>query len=183
MSYWVLIVDLILTSFINDIVIAVTQLLSPVRLLATPWTEAGRAPPSITISQGFLKFISVELVMPCNHLILRCLFLLLPSIILSISVSYSKSALCIRCQNYWSFSFSISTSDEYSGLISFRIDRFVLLAFQGALKSLLQHHSLKASVLWHSDFLMVQHIPAFLCTLHINLINRVTIYSLVILLS
>ena len=100
--------------------------------------------------------------MPCNHLILCCPLLFLPSIFVNISVSSSESALCIRCQNYWSFSFSISTSNEYSGLISFRIDRFYLLAVQGALKSLLQHHSSKASILWHSDFLMVQHIPAFL---------------------
>ena len=86
----------------------------------------------------------------------------LPSIFLSISVSSKESALCIRCQNYWSFSFSISTSNEYSGLISFRIDRFYLLAVQGALKSLLQHHSSKASILWYLDFPMAQHIPAFL---------------------
>ena len=111
---------------------------------------------SFTISLNSLKLMSIESVMPSNHLILCCCLLLLPFIFLRIRVFSSELALCIRWPNYWSFSFSIRTSSEYSGLISFRIDRFDLLAVQGTLKSLLQHHSLKASILWCSVFFMVQ---------------------------
>ena len=111
---------------------------------------------SFTISLNSLKLMSIESVMPSNHLILCCCLLLLPFIFLRIRVFSSELALCIRWPNYWSFSFSICTSSEYSGLISFRIDRFDLLAVQGTLKSLLQHHSLKASILWCSVFFMVQ---------------------------
>ena len=100
--------------------------------------------------------MSIESVMPSNHLILCCLFLLLPSVFPRVRVFSSESVLCIRCPKYWTFSFSISPSKEYSGLISFRIDWFDLLAFQGTLKSLLQHHSSKASILWHSAFFIVQ---------------------------
>ena len=96
--------------------------------------------------------MSIELVMPSNHLILCCPLLLLPSIFPSIRVFSNESVLCIRWPKYWSFSFSISPSNEYSGLISFRMDRFDLLAVQGTLKSFLQHHSSKASVLRHSAF-------------------------------
>ena len=119
----------------------------------TPWTAEHQAPQSFTISQSLLKLMSIELVMPSNHLILCLLLLFLPSIFPSIRVFSNESALHIRWPKYWSFSFSISPSNEYSGLTSFRIDWFDLLAVQGTLKSLLQHHSLKASILWCSAFL------------------------------
>ena len=109
-----------------------------------------------TNSRSLLKFMSIESVMPSNHLVFCHLSLLLPSIFPSIRVFSSELAVHIRQPKYWSFSFSISPSNEYSGLISFRIDRFDLLAVQGTLKSLLQHHSSKASVLWHSAFFIVQ---------------------------
>ena len=112
--------------------------------------------PSITSSWSLLKLMSIELVMPSNHLILCHPLLLLPSIFPSIRVFSKESVLCIRWPKYWSFSFSISPSTEYSGLISFRIDRLDLLAVQGPLKSLLQHQSSKASILQHSAFFMVQ---------------------------
>ena len=117
------------------------------RLFATPWTAAGQASLSSTISCSLLKPMSIESVMPSNHLILCHPLLLLPSIFPSISVFSNEFALLIRWPKYWSFSFSISPSIEYSGLISFRIDSFDLLALQGTLKSLLEHHSKKASVL------------------------------------
>ena len=122
------------------------QLLSHVWLFVTPWTAAHQASLSITNSQSLLKFISIELVMPSNYFIL-CRPFLLPSIFPSIRVFSSESVLCIRWPKYWSFNFSISPSNEYSGLISFRIDWFDLLAAQGTLKSLLQHHSSKTSIL------------------------------------
>ena len=106
--------------------------------------------------QGLLKLMSIELVMPSTHLILYHLLLLLPSIFPSIRVISNESALCIRWPMYWSFSFNISPSNEYSGLISFRIDWLDLLAVHGTLKSLLQHHSSKASILWYSAFFLVQ---------------------------
>ena len=111
---------------------------------------------SITNSRSLLKLMPIESVMPSNHLILCCPLLLPPSIFPSIRIFSSESVLCIRWSNCWSFSFSISPSNEYSGLISFRIDWFDLLAVQGPLKSLLQHRSSKASVLWCSAFFMVQ---------------------------
>ena len=111
---------------------------------------------SFTVSQSLLKLMFTESVMPFNHLILCQPLLLLPSIFPSIRIFSSELALCIRWPKYWSFSFSISPSNEYSGLISFRIDRLDLLAVQGTLKSLLQHHSAKASILRHSAFFMVQ---------------------------
>ena len=110
----------------------------------------------LTISWSLLKFMSIELVMLSNHLILYHPLLLLPSVFPNIRVFSTESALCIRQSKYWSFSFSISPSSEYSGLISFWIDWFDLLAVQGTLKSFLQHHNLKASILWHSAFFMVQ---------------------------
>ena len=125
------------------------QLLSHVRLFATPWTAAYHASLSITNSRSMLKFISIESVMPSNHLILCHPLLLLPSIFPSIRVFSNKSVLCIMRPKYWSFSFSISPSNEYSGLIFFRMDWLHLLAVQGTLKSLLQHHSSKASILQH----------------------------------
>ena len=112
--------------------------------------------PSFTISWSLLRFLSIELVMPHNHLILCCPFLLLPSIFPSIRFSSDESALCIRWLKYWSFYFSISLFNEYSGLISFRTDWFDLLAVQGTLKSLLQHHNSKASIVQCSVFFMVQ---------------------------
>ena len=120
----------------------------------TPETAAHRASLSFTISWNLLKLMSTELVMPSNHLILCHRLLLLPLIFSSIRVLFSESTLHIRWPKYWSFSFSISPSNAYSGLISFRIDWFDLLVVQGTLKSLLQHHSLKASILWHSAFMV-----------------------------
>ena len=122
----------------------------------TPWTAAHQASLSITNSWSLLKLISIELVMPSNHLIPRHPLRLLPSIFASIRVFSNESILRIRWPNYWSFSFSISPSNEYSGLISFRIDWLDLLAVQGTLKNLLQHHSSKASILWRSAFFIVQ---------------------------
>ena len=134
----------------------VVQPLSHVPLFTTPWTAAHQASLSSTASWNLLKFMSNELVMPSNHLILCCPLLLLPSIFPSIRVFSNESALCIRWPNYWSFSFSISPSNEYSALISFRIDWFDFFAVQVSLKSLLQDHTLKASVLQHSAFFMFQ---------------------------
>ena len=128
------------------------QLLSHVRLFVTPWTAAHQASLSITNSQSLLKLMSIMSVMPSNYLILCHTLLLLPSIFPSIRVFSNESVLHIRWPKYWSFSFSISPSNEYSGLISFRMDWFDLLAVQGTLKSLLQHHSSKASILRPSAF-------------------------------
>ena len=131
------------------------QSLSHVQLFVTPWTTACQASLSITNSRSLPKPMSIESVMPSNHLIL-CRLLLLPSIFPSLRVFSSESVLRIRWPQYWSFSFSISPSNEYSGLISFRMDWLDLLAVQGTLKSLLQHHSTKASILQHSAFFIVQ---------------------------
>ena len=122
----------------------------------TPWTAACRTPPSSTIFWSLLKLMSIESVMPSNHLILCCPLLLLPSIFPSIRVFSTELALCIRWPKYWSFSFSNSPSNEYSGLISFRIDWLDLLAVQQPLKSLLQQHKSKASILQCSSFFTVQ---------------------------
>ena len=130
------------------------QSLSRVRLFATPWTAAREAPLSITNSWSSLKLMSIELVMPYNHLILCHLLLLMLSIFPSIRVFSNESVLPIRWPKYWSF--SINPSTEYSGLIFFRIDQLDLLAVQGTLKSLLQHHSSKTSILWCSAFFIVQ---------------------------
>ena len=132
------------------------QSLSRVRLFVTPWTTAHQASLSITNSQNLLKLMSIKSVMPSNHLILCCPLLLLPSIFLSIRVFSDESVLRIRWPKYWSFSFSISASNEYLGLISFRMDWFDLLEVQGTLKSLLQHHSSKASILWRSASFIIQ---------------------------
>ena len=123
------------------------QSLSSVWLFATPWTAAHQASLSFTISQNLLSLMSIESVMPSNHLILCHPLLFLPSVFPSIRVFSNESVLCIRWPKYWSFSFSINPSNEYSGLISFRMDWFDLLEVQGTLKSLLQHHSSKASIL------------------------------------
>ena len=122
----------------------------------TPWTAARHASLSITNSQSSPKNMSIEVVMPINHLILCCPLLLLPSISPSIRGFSNESALHIRWPKYWSLSLSIGPSNEYSGLISFRMDWLDLLAVQGTLKSLLQHHSSKTSILWCSAFFMVQ---------------------------
>ena len=122
-------------------------MLSCIQLFVTPWTPAFQASLTITDSQSLFKLISIESVMPSNHLILYQPLLLPPSIFPSIRVFSNESALCIRSQKYWSFNFNISPSKEYSQLISFRMDWLDLLAVQGTLKSLLQHHSSKASVL------------------------------------
>ena len=132
------------------------QSLSRVQLFAIPWTAACQASLSITNSWSLLKLLSIESVMPFNHLILCCPLLVLPSIFPSTRVFSSESVLHIRWPRYWSFSFSISPSNEYSGLISFRIDCLNLLAVQDSLKSLLQHHSSEASIFYHSAFFMVQ---------------------------
>ena len=132
------------------------QSLSHVRLLVTPWTVARQASLSITNSHSLLKLMSIELVMPSNHLILCCPLLLLPSVFPSISVFFNELVLRIRWPQYWSFSFSISPSKEHPGRISFRMDWLDLLAVQGTLKSLLQHHSSKASILQHSALFTVQ---------------------------
>ena len=134
-------------------IISSVLLVSCVWLFATSWTAAHQASLSITNSRSLLKLMSIELVMPSNHLILCCPFFLPPLIFPRIKVF---SVLRIRWPRYWSFSFSISPSNEYSGLISFRMDWLDLLAIQGTLKSLLQHHSSKSSTLRHSAFFMVQ---------------------------
>ena len=131
---------------------------------ATPWTAACQAALSFTVTQNLLKFMPIELVMLFNHLTLCHPLLLLPSIFPSIRVFCNESVLRIRWPKYWSFSFSISPSNEYSGSISFKIDGFDLLAVQGTLKSLLQHHNLKASILWDSAFFMVQLSHAYMTT-------------------
>ena len=122
----------------------------------TLWTAAQQASLSVINSQSLLKFMSIKLVMPSNHFILCCPLLLLPSIFPSIRVFSNESVLRIRWPKYWGFSFSISPSNEYSGLIPFRMEWLDLLAAQGTLKSLLQHHSSKASILQRSAFFIVQ---------------------------
>ena len=122
----------------------------------TPWTAAHQASLSITNSWSLLKLMSTESVMPSNHLILCRPLFLLPSIFPSIRVFSNESVLRIRRPKYWGFSYNISPSNEYSGLISFRMDWLDLLAVQGILRSLLQHHSSKASILWRSAFFIVQ---------------------------
>ena len=143
--------------------ISSVQLLSCVQLFATPWT-ARQASLSITNSWSLLKLMSIELVMPSNHLILRHTLFLPSSIFPSSRVFSSESALRIRWPKYWSLSFSISPSNEYSGLISFRMNQLDLLAVQGTLKSLLQHHSSKASILWRSAFFIVQLSHPYMAT-------------------
>ena len=139
------------------------QLLSRVWLFPTPWTAAHQVSLSITNSQSLLILMSIESAIWSNHFIL-CHPLLLPSIFHSIRVFSNESVLRIRWPNYWSFSFSISPSNGYSGLISFRMGWLDLLAVQGTLKSLLQHHSSKASILQHSAFFMVQLLHPYMTT-------------------
>ena len=140
------------------------QFLGHVRLFATPWTAAHQASLSITNSWSSLRLISIESVMPSNHLILCCPLLLPLSILPSIRVFSSESVLHIRWPKYWSFSLNISPSNEHSELISLRMDWLDLVAVQGTLKSLLQHHSLKASILWQSAFFIVQLLHPYMTT-------------------
>ena len=140
----------------------------------TPWAVACQASLSITNSRSLLKLMSIELVIPSNHLILCHPLFLLPSILPSIGVFYNESVLPIKCSKYWSFSFSISPSNEYSGLISLRIDWFDLLAIQGILKSLLQHHSSKAFILWRSALLIVQLSHPYMTTGKTRALGRQT---------
>ena len=134
----------------------VVQLLSCVRPFATPWTAAHQVSLSFTISWSLLKLMSILSVMPYNHLIFCCLLLFLSAILPSMGFFSNESALCIRWPKCWSFSFSISPSNEYLGLISFRIDWFDLLAVQETLKSILQHYNLKVSILRHFPFFKVE---------------------------
>ena len=143
-------------SFLENVWNYSVQSLSHIWLFETQGTAARQACLSINNSWGLLKLMSIESVMPSKHLIFCRPLLLPPSIFPSIRVFSNESALCIRWPKYWSFSFNISSSNEYSGLISFRMDCLDLLAVQEALKNLLQHHSFKASVLWYSDFFIVQ---------------------------
>ena len=139
-------------------------MLSHIRLFATPWTAACQASLSITNSRSLLKLTSIESVMPSSHLILRHPLLLLPPIPPSIRVFSNESTLRIRWPKTWSFSFNISPSNEHPGLISFRMDWLDLLAVQGTLKSLFQHHSSKASILWRSAFFTVQLSQPYMTT-------------------
>ena len=151
------------------------QLLSRVRLFVIPWTAACQASPSITNSWSLLKLMSIESVVPSNHLILCHPLLLLPSVFPSIRVFSIESVLCIRWPKYWSFNFSISPSNEYSKLISFGLGWLDLVAVQGTLKSLLQHHSSRASILQRSSFFIVQLSHPYMTTGKTTALTRRTI--------
>ena len=151
-----LFLSLLLISLVKIQIFSSVQSLSHVQLFATPWIAARQASLSITSSRSLLKLMPIESVMLSSHLILCCPLLLLPLIPPSIRVFSNESALRIRWPKHWSFSFNISPSNEHPGLISFRMDWFDLLAVQGTLKSLLQHHSSKASIFRHSGFFTVQ---------------------------
>ena len=150
------------------------QSLSHLWLFATPWTAARQAFLSIANSQNLPKLMSIESMMLSKHLILCCPLLLLPSIFPSIRVFSNESALGIRWPKYWSFSFNISPSNEHPGLMSFKIDWLDLLAVQGTLKSLLQHHSSKASILWRSAFFTVQLSHPYMTTEKTKALTRWT---------
>ena len=158
--------------FILSITTCSVQLLSHVPLFETPWTAACQAFLSITNSWSLLKLMSIVSVKPSNHFILCHPLFLLPSIFPSIRVFSNESVLHIRWPEYWSFSFSISPSNEYSGLIFFRMDWLDPLAVQGTLKSLLQHHSPKASILWCSAFFIVQLSHPYMTTGKTIALNR-----------
>ena len=147
-----------------SLIVVVVELLHCVQLCATPCTIARQASLSFTISWSLLKVMSIESVMPCNHLVLCHPLFLLPSVFPSIWVFSNESAFHIRWPKYWSFSFSISLSNQFSGLICFRINWLDLLAVQGTLKSLLQQHSSKVSILQHSAFFMVQLSHSYITT-------------------
>ena len=153
-----------MTIKIRKLTFSSVQLLSHVRLFATPWIAARQASLCITNSQSLLKHMSIELVMPSSHLILYRPLLLLPPVPPSIRVFSSESPLRIRWPKYWSFSFSISPSSEHPGLISFKMDWLDLLTVQGTLKSLLQHHSSKVSILLRSAFFTVQLSHSYMTT-------------------
>ena len=159
------------------------QALSRVRLFATPWTAACQASLSITSSQSLLKLMSIESVMPSNHLILCGSLLFPPSTFPRIRVFSNESILHIRWPKYWHFSFSISPSNEYSGLISFRMDWLDIFAFQGTLKSLFQHHSSKALILQHSAFFIVQLSHQYMTTGKTIALTRWTFVGKVLSLS
>ena len=161
------------------VVFQLVQSLSHVWLFATPWTATRQASLSITNPQSLLKLTSIKSARPSNHLILCRPLLLLPSVFPSIRVFSNESVLHIRWPKYWSFSFSISPFKEYSGLISFRMDCFDLLAVQGNLKSLLQHRSSKASVLQHSTFFIVQVSYPYMTTGKTIALTRWTFVSFV----
>ena len=156
------------------------QLLSRVWLFATPWITARQASLFITNSWGLPKPISIELVMPSNHLILCCPLLLLPSIFPSIRIFSNESTLHMRWPKYWSFSFNISPTNEHPELISFRMDWLDLLAVQGIFMSLLQHHSSKASIFRHSAFFTVQLSHPYMPTGKIMALTRWTFVGKVI---
>ena len=144
----------------------------------TPWTAARQASLSITNSQSLPKLMSIELVMPSNHLILCRPLLLLPSIFPNIRVFSNESALCIRWSKYWSFSFNISPYSEHPGLISFRMDWLDILAVQRTVKSLLQHHSSKASILQCSAFLLVQLSHPYMKPYYISKISSLLLFKI-----
>ena len=150
--------------FLARLLLSSVQSLSHVQLFAISWIAAHQASLSITNSWSLLKLMSIELVMPSNHLILCHPLVLLPSVFPSIRVFFDESVLLIRCPKYCRFSFSISPSNKFSGLISFTVDWLDLLAVQGTLKSLLQHHTSKASILQRSAFFMVQRSHPYMTT-------------------
>ena len=158
-------------------IICSVQLLSCVQLFAIPWTAAHQASLSITNSWSLLNRISIESVMPSNHLILCYPLLFLPWTFPRIRVFSNVSVLSVRWPKYWSFSFSISPSNEYSGLISFRMGWLDFLAVQGTLKSLLQHHSSKASILWHSAFFIVELSHPYMTTWKTIALTRWTFFG------
>ena len=162
------------SSWFLHVMLYSVQSLSRVWLFATPWTAARQASLSITNSQSPLKPMSTELVMPSNHLILCRPFLLLPSIFPSIRVFSNESTVHMMWPKYWSFNFSIRPSNEHPGLISIRMDWLDLLAVQGTLKSLLQHHSSKALMLWCSAFFIVQLSHPYMTTGKIIALTRRT---------
>ena len=153
------------------------QLLGHIQLFATPWTAACQTSLSITNSQSLLKLMSIESMMPSNHLILCHPLLLLSSIFPSIRVFSNESVLCIRWPKYWNFRFNISPSNEHSGLISFRMDWLNLLAVQGTLKSPLPHHNSKASILQRSAFFLVQRSYPYMTTGKTITLTRQTFVS------
>ena len=161
----------------NNCYLSSVQLLSRVQLSVTLWTVARQASLFSTNSRSLRKLMLIESVMPSNHLILCRPLLLLPSIFPSISVFSNESVLCIRWPGYWSLSFNISPSNEYSGLISFRMDWLALPVVPGTLKSLLQHHSSKASILWRSAFFMVQLSNSYMTTGKTIALTRQTFVS------
>ena len=143
----------------------------------TPWTAACQAYLSITNSQSLTKLMSIELVMPSNHLIPCCPLVFLPSVFPSMGVFSNESGLCIRLPKYWSLSFSIGSSNEHSGLISFRMNSLDLLSVQGTLKNLLQYHSSKASILRCSTFFIVQLSHSYMTTGNITALTRLTLLT------